>query len=102
STPARTETPDKQDNPPLTGETKTETPPPAKTDEGPARPGRTLLIAGIVVAVAGVAIAGAGIGLGAVASSDSKKQEQAATFDPALESQGKSFGTIGPVLAGVG
>ncbi len=97
--------PDKDEKPPLVGETKPETKPetPAEGGEPSApKPGRTLVIAGVVVAIAGVAIAAAGIGLGAVASSDSKKQEQAAMFDPALDSQGRSFGTLGPVLAAAG
>jgi tetratricopeptide (TPR) repeat protein len=78
-----------------------------KTDETPPAKGgsKTLLIAGIAVAVVGLAILGTGGGLIAVAKSDQSAVEQAPVFDATAaskDSQGKSFGTIGPVLLGVG
>lgn len=96
----------KTETKPATPEGNGETPPLAKT-EAPTgtdqpKPGRTLLIAGVVIAVAGVAALGAGIGLSLVASKDATTQTSNQTFDPALDSQGRSFGLIGPVLLGVG
>ena len=85
-----------------------ETPPAvAKTDTAATgadqpKPGRTLLIAGVIVAIVGVAALAAGIGLSAVAAKDSTTQSSNVTFDPALDSQGRSFGLVGPVLLGVG
>jgi hypothetical protein len=99
---ATTDGNEKADNPPLVGEAKTEKKPVENKPEEAPRPGRTLIIAGIVVAVVGVGAAAGGIAVNAIAGSDSSKQMTNSTFDPSLDSQGKTFNTLGPVLLGAG
>ncbi len=71
------------------------------TDTG-TKPGRGLLIGGIVIAAVGVAALGAGIGMGALASSKATSVQNAPMFDPSADSQGKMFNTVGLVLDIVG
>ena len=91
---------------PAVTETKPVEAKPVEAKPTEAKPSKALLFAGIGVAGAGLVAAVAGIALGAVASGNARAQEKLATegkpFDPSLESSGKTFGVVGPVLAGVG
>lgn len=70
---------------------------PARPSAAP-NPGRTKLIAGIVVAAVGVATLGAGVAFGVMAMGNSSDQEKSVKFDPALDSTGRTNQTIGLAL----
>ncbi len=63
-------------------------------------PGRAKKIAGVTVAGVGVAALVVGIALGAVAKG--YEDDIVAQYDPRKASDGDTFGTVGPVLIGIG
>ena len=70
------------------------------------RPGRSLRIAGVAAAGVGIAALAAGIGMSVVAKQDSDQvtmlTRNQGVFDPAKDSTGRTLGTAGPALIGVG
>lgn len=74
--------------------------------ERDAHRGRARQVAGGVVAGIGLAALAAGIGLAVTAKQDSDQltaiDRQRGVFDPGKDSSGRTLGTVGPVLIGVG
>jgi tetratricopeptide (TPR) repeat protein len=86
------------------------TPPPTSaplmTERTDQRGNRTMKIAGVSVAALGVAALATGVGLAVAAKRDSDQlttlAQQNGVFDPSKDSSGRTLGTAGPVLIGVG
>jgi hypothetical protein len=96
--------PEAKPQPPPEPEVKRQ--PKPQPEHAPARPGRTKVIAGLVVAGVGVALAATGIGLGAAAIGAGNDVTSTAMmngkFDPSREDSGLTFEAAGGALVGVG
>ena len=66
------------------------------------RPGRGKVIGGVALLVVGLAAVGGGVAMGFLAKGKGDQQMSSGTFDPNLESSGKSFQLIGTILDAAG